>query len=156
MSDFITDLNKWVDIWDSNREEFNKKCPSEPPKADPVDLSNIMPMNTMRGYAGLPPQLINEAHGEKETIGPHLPNPVHYASTGEDQKLRVTPNWNDGEELIELHHLKIAMEQLESKLNAADAFGDKTGSIQTKLDALREKFHDLSHEIQPDQTIDKS
>ena len=43
------------------------------------------------------------------------PNPIYHYNVNKDQEPHVTPNWTDGEELVELHDLKIKLHQLEGK-----------------------------------------
>ena len=70
------------------------------------------------------------------------PNPIYPYSKGKDQgqggergsSTTVTKNWTDGDELVELYRMKMALEQLESKMNAADGLGnnDKARKIQSR------------------------
>jgi hypothetical protein len=74
-------------------------------------------------------------------------NPIQPTSVGKDQDLVVTPNWTDGKELVELSEMKAKLEQLESKLNAAESFGESSKGIQGKIDALKQQIDDLSDSL---------
>lgn len=79
-------------------------------------------------------------------------NPVQQRSRGVDNRSHVTPNWTCGKELVELHNMKKELEQLESKLNAADALAkpDDSRSIKGQIDELWEKIDKLSNYLNPD------
>lgn len=94
-----------------------------------------------------------DEYGERAKILGNTSNPVEYPSYGKDQGDRkVTPNWTDGQELIELHNLKISLHELQSKFNTAMANSDdaKMKSVQSKIDELSEKIDELSNSLSPD------
>lgn len=78
------------------------------------------------------------------------PNPIHFASVGMDQKLRVTPNWTSGTALAALAKLKAAMFDLEGEMLTAEALGGKNvAALETRLEKLQKEFHTLSQSIVP-------
>jgi hypothetical protein len=81
-----------------------------------------------------------------------LANPAQYPSRGKDARNKVTPNWAGGEEIQELEAMKMNLEQLESKINAAEGMGDtkKAKSLMSKLDSLRKQIDELSDDLPPD------
>lgn len=81
----------------------------------------------------------------------YLNNPIHYASVGNDQDLRVSKNWSQGPELEELADVKKQVEEMERKFHDADVLekSDKS-KLQTELNNLRERMHKLSQKVTPD------
>jgi hypothetical protein len=79
-------------------------------------------------------------------------NPIYHYSKGKDQQPRVTKNWSDGDELVELHKIKIQLEKLESKMNAADAVGESAQArkIQKQIAQMWEQIDKLSDSLTPD------
>mgnify|MGYP001346170449 CR=1 FL=1 len=78
------------------------------------------------------------------------PNPIYYYSAGKDQDARVTPNWTDGEELIELHDMKLKLHHLEGKLNAMIGTGKPDRQIrqlESELRKLRDRLDELSDSL---------
>jgi hypothetical protein len=88
------------------------------------------------------------------------PNPIYPNTKGpdqgqggeRDQSTTVTKNWIDGSELVELHVMKINLEKLESKMNAAEGHGDraKAKKIRGQIDELWKKIDQLSDSLDPD------
>jgi hypothetical protein len=82
----------------------------------------------------------------------NTPNPVYPNTYGPDQKERkVTPNWTDGKELLELHNMKVNLHELESKFNAAWAVGQdgKMKSVKRQIDGLKQIIDELSNVLTP-------
>lgn len=81
-----------------------------------------------------------------------LSNPGSRSNRGEDQARRVTPNWAGGDEIQELQAMKMNLEQLESKINAAEGLGNmkKMKSLMTKMESLRKQIDELSDGIPPE------
>jgi len=82
----------------------------------------------------------------------HAANPINRASRGKDQRPHVTPNWTWGVELAELTEMKVNLEKLESKMNAADAFAksSEAAKVKKQIDDLWEKLDALSDKLSPD------
>lgn len=82
----------------------------------------------------------------------HATNPIDRASRGKDQRPHVTPNWTWGVELAELTGMKVNLEKLESKMNAADAFAKskEAAKVKKQIDELWEKIDALSDKLSPD------
>jgi hypothetical protein len=88
------------------------------------------------------------------------PNPIYPNTKGRDQgqggerkqSTTVTKNWTDGDELVELHTMRINLEKLESKMNAAEGLGDRTKAkkVQGQIDALWKQIDALSDSLDPD------
>jgi predicted nucleic acid-binding Zn-ribbon protein len=55
-------------------------------------------------------------------------------------------------ELAELTEMKVQLEKLESKMNAADAFAKskEAGKVKRQIDELWEKIDSLSNKLNPD------
>jgi hypothetical protein len=81
-----------------------------------------------------------------------LPNRVQPSTRGVDKRNHVTPNWSGGEQIQELHDLKVQLEKVESEFNAAEANGNvkKMKSLVEKMDGLSKKLDKLSNELTPD------
>jgi hypothetical protein len=78
------------------------------------------------------------------------PNPIHFASVGMDQKVRVTPNWTSGTALIALAKLRSAMYDLECEMLTAEAMGGKNvKTLEGRLESLQKEFEELSQKIVP-------
>lgn len=78
------------------------------------------------------------------------PNPIHFASVGMDQKMRVTPNWTSGTALAALSKMKAAMYDLECEMLTAEAMGGKNiDALETRLEKLQKEFSTLSQSIVP-------
>lgn len=84
------------------------------------------------------------------------PNPIHFASVGMDQKMRVTPNWTSGTALSALAKLKVAMHDLENEMLTAEAMGGNVDTLEARLDKLQKEFHTLSQSIVPNTKNDVS
>jgi hypothetical protein len=80
-----------------------------------------------------------------------LSNPVKANTRGKDNINKVTPNWTCGDDLVELHNMKIKLQKLEDKL-AADPMMEqkKTKSVLSQINSLKEKIDDLSNSLSPD------
>jgi hypothetical protein len=80
-----------------------------------------------------------------------LPQRVQANTRGKDQRLKVTPNWSCGDELVELHNLKIKLQKLEDKLSSDPMTNEKKSkTIIEKIKALKEKIDDVSDSLSPD------
>lgn len=78
------------------------------------------------------------------------PNPIYHYSIHKDQEPHVTPNWTDGEELVELSDLKIKLHQLEGKLNAmigSDKPDRQVRQLESELRKLRTRLDELSDSL---------
>lgn len=83
-------------------------------------------------------------------------NPTHFASKGQDSKMRVTPNWTDGDELRELAKLKALMYDLESEMLGTDIRGGDPEPIRIRLVRLQKQCESLSQKLIPDPKTDVS
>lgn len=83
-------------------------------------------------------------------------NPVTFNSVGDDSKLRVTPNWTDGDELRQLAKMKALLYNLESELLGTDVRGGDTEPIRVKLIAIQKQCESLSQKLIPDPKTDVS
>lgn len=83
-------------------------------------------------------------------------NPIFPSSRGEDQRRKVTPEWEDGKGLRELVYMKHNLYNLEVKINSNPkfgAYGEDTPAIkkiQTQIDELKHKIDELSNSLSPD------
>lgn len=84
------------------------------------------------------------------------PNPVHFSSIGDDNALRVTPNFTDGDDLRQLARLKSLLYDLESELLGTDIRGGKTEPVRAKMIAVRRQCEALSQRLIPDPRKDVS
>lgn len=84
------------------------------------------------------------------------PNPIHFASVGKDQKMRVTPNWTAGEALIALVKLKSMMYDLECEMLTAEALGSNIDTLEKRLDLMGKQFDKLSQKLVPNPKNDVS
>jgi hypothetical protein len=84
------------------------------------------------------------------------PNPVHFASIGKDQKLRITPNWTSGEALAALAKLKSMMYDLECEMLTKEAMGSDVVSLEARLENMRKQVDALSQKLIPDVKTDVS
>lgn len=84
------------------------------------------------------------------------PNPIHFASVGQDNKLRVTPNFSDGKELRKLAKLKSLLYDLETELLGTDVRGGDVEPIRVKMLAVRRQCESLSQSLTPDPRKDVS
>ncbi len=83
-------------------------------------------------------------------------NPLHFSSKGNDSKLRVTPNWTDGDELRELARLKALMYDLESELLGTDIRGGDSEPIRVRLVKIQKQCESMSQKLIPDPKTDVS
>jgi len=92
----------------------------------------------------------DDAKDTAEKAG-NAPNPIHPWTRGEDQELKVTPNFSDGDALRELNDLKIKIEGLERELHGAEVIGTKKeeNSVQKQIDSIRSKIDELSQQLAP-------
>jgi hypothetical protein len=95
------------------------------------------------------------ASGPGKGVKFHI-NPIHPASVGDDSKLRVTPNWTDGDELRQLAKLKALMYDLESELLGTDVRGGNAEPIRIKLIGIQKQCEALSQKLIPDAKTDVS
>jgi len=84
------------------------------------------------------------------------PNPIHFASKGEDQKMRVTPNWTDGKELRALAKLKALMYELESELLGTDVTGGDPEPVRARLVSIQRQCEAMSQALIPNPKDDVS
>lgn len=83
-------------------------------------------------------------------------NPVEPPSRGIDQRRKVTPDWSDGPDLIELDELKKKVLDLQAKLNSDEDFGSFRGdskkmkAIQGQIDKIKDDIDYLSNSLSPD------
>lgn len=83
-------------------------------------------------------------------------NPLHFASKGDDSKLRVTPNWTDGDELRELARLKSLMYDLESEMLGTDIRGGDAEPLRVRLVKIQKQCEAMSQRLIPDPKTDVS
>lgn len=98
--------------------------------------------------------ILAKSLGDKDQF--QSPNPIHFASVGMDQKMRVTPNWTSGTALAALAKMKAAMYDLESEMLTAEAMGGDVTTLETRLEKLQKEFHKLSQSIVPNPANDVS
>jgi len=84
------------------------------------------------------------------------PNPVHFASIGADNDLRVTPNFTDGDNLRQLARLKALLYDLESEMLGTDVRGGDPEPIRVKMIKVRKQCESLSQRLIPDPRKDVS
>lgn len=77
-----------------------------------------------------------------------LANPVHASQRGHDKYDKVTPNWAGGEDLVELHNLKVSLQELEDKVASAPMQPDK--KVLAQIKSLWTKINELSDSLNPD------
>lgn len=150
----MSNINKWMQMWEENRNLLSEDVK----KVDDVVID--IPQH-LRKIAGLKEGYSSETPEDvdvnlKKVDVPCSNNPTMLSSSGKDQALRVTPNFTDGKELVELNNIKLAIDQLECKLNAAETLGEKTSSFLSKLKEMRSKFEELSNAIQPNPAKEQS
>lgn len=120
-------------------------------RAMEVDYSEDSLLTDSVAYAG------EEGFGKQIPLGtPPSPGgkkvftnqPVHFSSVGTDQDMRVTDNWSDGKELLELDEMKRKIEEMERRFHESDVLnkGDRS-KIQSELDSLRSRVEKLSEKI---------
>jgi hypothetical protein len=144
------------------KKDKKKKAKSKPKTTKPEDgLSPVVIIKSAPGSAA--DSTGEEADpDEEEGIGAILarslgdedqfasPNPIHFASVGKDQKLRVTPNWTSGTALAALAKLKSLMYDLECEMLTAEALGGKNLSqLENRLEGLQKQFDTFSQKIIP-------
>lgn len=78
-------------------------------------------------------------------------NPIQYPSRGKDARSHITPNWDDGEDLVELHNMKKQLEKLESKMGSAYALADskKAKNVKKQINDLKKRIDDISDKLHP-------
>jgi hypothetical protein len=84
------------------------------------------------------------------------PNPIHFASVGTDQKLRITPNWTSGDALAALAKLKSMMYDLECEMLTKEAMGSDVESLESRLENMKKQVDALSQKLIPDVKTDVS
>lgn len=171
------DIKKWRDAWERTSHIFEgtpspiQKSQSldatkdlNPPKVLAEDKGETKGDKSHREFYELAqqidkifkPQGLKEGITKPEQVADNLDrkfevNPIHFASKGNDQELRVTPNFTDGDIIRELNDIKIKLEALEREVHSAfindqDAQEKK---LQKQLDNLRNKFEELSDKLTP-------
>lgn len=146
------DASHWRDVLDRSRELFDSddSVITEqwevvyPPKKS---TKNVVKEEKSEGFGK------DLSSGPGKDVKFHV-NPVKFNSVGRDQDLRVTKNWIDGEELVELARLKSMLYALESDFLRADTLGEKTDSIKKRLEEIQNKCHELSERLTPDPKTD--
>lgn len=116
-------------------------------------------LNVMQGYVGAEPfnrpLVKNKLSKDKNKEYPE--NPIHFASVGDDQEVRVTKDFNQGKGLEKLSDLKKELESLEREFHNADVTRDKRKkNLSSQLDKLRKEVKDLSQKIVPKANQDYS
>ena len=115
-----------------------------------TDAVNVAYMGS-EGYGKEMPKGTPPSPGGKKV---YTNQPVHFASVGNDQqddedRTRVTQNWNDGDDLLELDDVKRRVEAMERKFHDADVLDKPDRSkIQNELKSLRERVKKLSEKVQ--------
>jgi hypothetical protein len=133
---------KKVDDGSNGKKKKKSATDSTHDEADPDDTEGIG-------------AILAKALGDKDQFV--SPNPIHFASVGMDQKLRVTPNWTSGSALMALAKLKIAMFDLECEMLSAEATGGKNvAALESRLEGLQKQFHVMSQKVAPDTKNDVS
>ena len=134
----------WLDMYQKSMEI--------PTSSEELLTDSVMQYQT--GGAGLP-VYGNPVPSTKPDTGTgkkvYLQNPIHFASAGKDQgddctdRVRVTDNWSDGEDLRELDDVKRRVEAMERRVHAADVFNKNSerAKLQTELTDLRIRVRKL-------------
>jgi hypothetical protein len=157
-----TDAEYWRQVYELSRGGSPAALPGDPEVIqENLDQQDVRPFakvdvpakdRVRKGPTGLDKYLPKgqDADMSKMARGlSHTANPVYYYSYGKDQDLHVTPNWSSGVELEELHNIKVELEQLESKLGAAETLGKDTKKLKSQLSELKTKVDELSNSLTP-------
>lgn len=145
----VDEMKSWQDEWVKVSEDFQKpQC-----IVDAIEEHNL--------YKNLHEEkkmATNGAEVAKSLDTQFTVNPTHFATLGNDQDLRVTPNFSDGPLLRELNALKLSLYELEGKVNAAYAQDEekKENSLRKELDSVRSKVDELSNKLTPHPIDDRS
>ena|SRR5579859_3339787 len=156
---FFNNLPSEQDFDDDNGEESTDDWNDIYQRAVEIDYSNnnLLTDDVNIQYAG------TEGYG-KETVKTNPPpggngkkvytqNPVHFASAGKDQEgpdghVRVSNNFSDGEDLLELDALRRHLEAMERKFHEADILKKtEKSNLQTELKGIRERVQKLSEKL---------
>lgn len=79
------------------------------------------------------------------------PNPIDAETVGVDSRNKVTPNWSEGKELLELDNLKKSLYELECKLSGPEGLKseEENSDVLDKLDKLKKDIAELSDSLIP-------
>lgn len=160
------DLTNWQDVLDrtdqlraptipgellqeSTKKTTKKQKPTTKKKKDPAED----PAEVDDDEEGLAALLSKHLGDKKQFISP---NPIHFASIGTDQKVRVTPNWTSGETLAALAKLKSMMYDLECELLTKEGLGVDIGNLENRLTSMQKQVHKMSEMLTPDAGTDVS
>lgn len=168
-------FDKWVSMWEKHQAEMQVPEKESTPTHSYFGMQSVLPdeepseermltesdhWRDIYNNALKINKMINEEENDNYlSKGPgktdFTQNPVHFASHGQDQSpspyepVRVTPNFTDGEQLRNLHELKVKLEKLESSLLSADIKGETSNDYKSQLDKLRKQIDDLSDKLTP-------
>lgn len=144
-------------------EEPKKKSPKKKKKSSKKKSSSKKEKDVRTPYEGEPPDEDEEEDGFGKDLADGFGkdvkfnvNPITFSSVGSDNKLRVTPNWTDGDELRQLAKLKALMYDLESELLGTDIRGGDVGPLKIKLRGIQKQCETLSQRLIPDVKHDVS
>lgn len=162
----VNDASYWDNVYDNSVERSITVLNEE--KKEAVAKSGKKPIKQKKGkddpsekYPDPAGKAKCSLPGEKydgdtlADVGKHLGkqvNPIQYPSRGKDARKHVTPNFTCGKELVELHNMKKALSELESKLGSARALAKnkEVKKIKTQIDDLWDKIDELSDKLSPD------
>lgn len=170
-------LNNWMEQWNKALQKEAFKAPvvqadniELPKKSKKSDLIQDCDATYWRMIAGGNVDLVKESNEDKvkstmpvekfdgktpgqvtDELGGNA-HPIQQRSRGQDSRSHITPNFTCGVELVELNNMKKELEQLESKMNAADAFAESkdAANIQKEIEGLWKKIDKLSNYLNPD------
>ncbi len=160
------DLDKWTEQWEKAQDMdiFDNPKPVVPERFIDKDDAEYW-----RRACNLP-EIINEDYEPSEkkelvstakydgkTVGKitdelgGLPNPVSAPYRGQDTLNKVTPSWAGGEDILELHNMRVQLQQLEDKLAADPMMEDKKSrGVEQQIKNLWTKLDELSSSLNPD------
>lgn len=176
------EMDNFLDLWEQSKDHFTEKKKKQAPRSSffgmtddlshtEVDISEGKHWNDVfhrsleiNGVINEEKKKFKKKKSKKEGFGKDLTgpgkkvkfkvNPIHFSSTGDDSKLRVTPNWTDGEGLRQLAQLKALVYDLETELLGTDVRGGDVGPIKAKLMRIKKQCETLSQKLIPDPKTD--
>ena len=92
--------------------------------------------------------MMNEDHkkvsGDAADAVAYAHNPIDPTTAGKDQDVDSDGNDEEVKDIEELSEMKVRLEKLESRLNAAYTEGKSMRSVQKQIDGIRTQIDDLS------------
>lgn len=117
---------------------------------DSTDSSVNVAYAGSEGYGKQYIPTVNEKGGGKKA---YTNNPINFASAGNDAEgddghVRVTKNWSNGDDLLELADVKRRVEEMERKFHDSDVLKKKDRSkLESELNNLRDRVKKLSERL---------